>query len=73
MKNNGIKTGLTVTFTREYCELVERDGNELFEVTDSRHAGNGHYRFSLTPITEPPTLNASHVNVDPDDLQIYRG
>jgi len=73
MKNNGIKTGAVVTFTAKSCELfTSRDSNVLYDVTDSRHVGGGHYVFSLTPITEPPTLNAAYTDVDPDDLKIYR-
>jgi hypothetical protein len=67
-KNNGIKTGLTVTFTRESAELLERDALEIFEVTDSRHTSGGRYLFTLTPVQDPPALNAKFRDVDPFDL-----
>ncbi len=62
-------TGSTVVFTAEAVELLGRPGNEIFEITDSRHVGRGVYVFSLTPVTEPPTLNAAYRDVWADDLR----
>lgn len=64
-----ISTGSHVVFTGEAVELCGRPGNEIFEITDSRHVGGGEYVFSLTPVTEPPTLNAAYTDVWADDLR----
>lgn len=69
MKNNGIKTGLSVTFTDEAHSILTRD-RVIFNVTDSRHVGGGRYLFSLTPVQDPPARNAQYTDVDPDDLRI---
>jgi hypothetical protein len=72
MKNNGIKTGDHVIFNKNYLEMMELGSvSDVYEVTDSRHVGQGNYVFSLTPVTVPATLNASHTNVDPDDLEKF--
>lgn len=69
MKNNGIKTGLHVVYTTVAHMTLNRERG-IFEVTDSRHVGNGNYLFSLTPVTVPASFNAQYTDVDPDDLQV---
>jgi hypothetical protein len=74
-KNNGIKTGLHVTFTRAAAEFLAVDAGDrldrlaIHEVTDSRHVGGGRYVYTLTPVQIPPALNARYIDVDPDDLE----
>lgn len=68
-----ITIGDVVTFTVDYREMFPSTGCGLYEITDSRHVGRGQYVFSVTPITFPATLNASHTDIDPSDLEKYRG